>query len=190
MRRGGKGTLSVISHISLTTAGATAPGRSTRSVPRWACTIATLAPIIPRRPTGRRNASSRPPCASGPTPAHTTPSPAVPHICPLKALFKSALYHLGRSWYFCAHGCRRTDACLFDGSARAGATRQRCRDDGGRCGGEVPGERVVGAARATAAARNGRGGASRPATWTARHAGAAPAPLGRSDCGAPGSHAG
>ena len=36
----------------------------------------------------------------------------------------------------------------------------------------------------------GRGGASRPATGTARHAGAAPAHLGRSDCGAPGSHAG
>ena len=36
----------------------------------------------------------------------------------------------------------------------------------------------------------GEGGASRPATWPARHAGAAPAPLGRSDCGAPGSHAG
>ena len=29
---------------------------------------------------------------------------------------------------------------------------------------------VVGAATETAAARNGRGGASRPATWTARHA--------------------
>ena len=52
------------------------------------------------------------------------------------------------------------------------------------------GERVVGAALATAAARHGRGGASRPATWTARHAGAAPAHRGRSDCGAPGSHAG
>ena len=36
--------------------------------------------------------------------------------------------------------------------------------------GEVPRERVVGAATETAAARNGRGGASRPATWTARHA--------------------
>ena len=35
-----------------------------------------------------------------------------------------------------------------------------------------------------------RGGASRPATGTARHARAAPAHLGRSDCGAPGSHAG
>ena len=31
-------------------------------------------------------------------------------------------------------------------------------------------ERVVGAAPETAAARNGRGGASRPATWTALHA--------------------
>ena len=41
---------------------------------------------------------------------------------------------------------------------------------GGRCGGEVPRERVVGAATETAAARNGRGGASRPATWTALHA--------------------
>ena len=30
--------------------------------------------------------------------------------------------------------------------------------------------RVVGAATETAAARNGRGGASRPATWTALHA--------------------
>ena len=38
--------------------------------------------------------------------------------------------------------------------------------------------------------RNGRGGASRPATWTALHARAAPAHLGRSDGGAPGSHAG
>ena len=64
----------------------------------------------------------------------------------------------------------RTDACLFDGSARAGAPRQRCRDEGGRCGGEVPRERVVGAATETAAARHGRGGASRPATGTARHA--------------------
>ena len=45
-----------------------------------------------------------------------------------------------------------------------------CRDEGGRCGGEVPRERVVGAATETAAARNGRGGASRPATWTALHA--------------------
>ena len=33
-----------------------------------------------------------------------------------------------------------------------GATRQRGRDDGGRGGGEVPRERVVGAALATAAA--------------------------------------
>ena len=47
-------------------------------------------------------------------------------------------------------------------SARAGAPRQRCRDEGGRCGGEVPRERVVGAAAETAAARHGRGGASRP----------------------------
>ena len=51
-----------------------------------------------------------------------------------------------------------------------GAPRQRCRDAGGRCGGEVPRERVVGAATETAAARHGRGGASRPATWTALHA--------------------
>ena len=56
--------------------------------------------------------------------------------------------------------------------------------------GEVPRERVVGAATETAAARNGRGGASRPATWTALHAGAAPTHLGRADCGATGSHAG
>ena len=35
---------------------------------------------------------------------------------------------------------------------------------------KVPRERVVGAATETAAARNGRGGASRPATWTALHA--------------------
>ena len=39
-----------------------------------------------------------------------------------------------------------------------------------RCGGEVPRERVVGAATETAARANGRGGASRPATWTALHA--------------------
>ena len=42
--------------------------------------------------------------------------------------------------------------------------------EGGRCGGEVPRERVVGAATETAPPRNGRGGASRPATWTALHA--------------------
>ena len=35
---------------------------------------------------------------------------------------------------------------------------------------KYPRERVVGAALETAAARHGRGGASRPATWTARHA--------------------
>ena len=35
---------------------------------------------------------------------------------------------------------------------------------------KLPRERVVGAATETAAARNGRGGASRPATWTALHA--------------------
>ena len=34
----------------------------------------------------------------------------------------------------------------------------------------VPRERVVGAATETATARHGRGGASRPATWTALHA--------------------
>ena len=34
----------------------------------------------------------------------------------------------------------------------------------------VSGNYVVGAAAETAAARNGRGGASRPATWTALHA--------------------
>ena len=38
-----------------------------------------------------------------------------PLTCGVKALFKKALYYLGRSWYFCAHRCRRTDACLFDG---------------------------------------------------------------------------
>ena len=37
----------------------------------------------------------------------------------------------------------------------AGAPRQRCRDEGGRCGGAVPRERVVGAATETAAARTG-----------------------------------
>ena len=82
-----------------------------------------------------------------------------------------------------AHNCRAVSLCcvyltgkLTDGSARAGATRQRGLDEGG----EVPRERIVGAALATAAARNGRGGASRPAPWTARHARAAPAHLGRS----------
>ena len=35
---------------------------------------------------------------------------------------------------------------------------------------KVPRARVVGAAAETAAARHGRGGASRPATGTARHA--------------------
>ena len=29
----------------------------------------------------------------------------------------------GGRGYFCAYRCRRTDACLFDGSARAGAPR-------------------------------------------------------------------
>ena len=69
--------------------------------------------------------------------------------------------------------------------ARAGAPRQRCRDEGGRCGGEVPRERVVGAATETAAgakrarwrlassARDGAACLSR--TYTP----------GRAECGAP-----
>ena len=84
------------------------------------------------------------------------------------------------------------DACLFDGSARAGAPRQRCRDEGGRCGGEVPRERVVGAATETAAVRDtGSGSAPRVQRHGRRGMREPHAPhLGRADCGAPGSHAG
>ena len=57
---------------------------------------------------------------------------------------------------------------LFDGSARAGAPRQRCRDEGGRCGGAVPRERVVGALKQRR--RDTGEVAPRVQTGTARHA--------------------